>query len=268
MTRRTQAALLLILLAVNGIAGAGGHGGDPPGAGNGVWNARAVGDDVWDAPNSEDVPQVSGSIGFGLTAASGSTDSTSTRLRLSARLDYVRWRHRFGASFYRSEEGNDTTADRRSGFAQSDWRMTQRSYLFVNVNGERDRFGAFARRYSGTLGVGRRFLDTAAMDLDLELGAGRRYVRAQDSGESGSEGIGRFHGVYRWHFGVDSEFLQDVAVESGSDTTYTESETAVRSGLTENLRWTVSYVIQHNSDVPEDRERTDSLTAITLDYGF
>lgn len=217
---------------------------------------------------AEDYPEVSGNIGFGFTSSSGNTESAATRLRASTKIEYVRWRHSFDVSGFRTEESGETTADRRSGSAQSDLSISERSYLFVNVNGERDRFGAFERRYSASLGVGRRFIDTTTMELDFEVGAGRRYERAQGADETESEAIGRFHGAYDWQFAPNSSFAQDVQVEAGSDTTYTESETAVRSRLTESLSWTLSYVVQHNSTVPEDRENTDSFTALTLDYGF
>lgn len=233
-------------------------------------DAGSVDDERTDAERVEQpgYPQVSGNVGFGFTSASGNTESASTRLRASTKVEYVRWRHRFDVSGFRTEEGGETTADRRSGSAQSDLKISERSYLFANVNGERDRFGAFERRYSASLGVGRRLLDTTTMDLDLEVGAGRRYERAQDADETASETIGRFHGLYEWQFADNSSFLQDVAVEAGSDNTYTESETAVRSRLTDDLSWTLSYVVQHNSTVPQDRENTDSFTSLTLDYGF
>ena len=227
----------------------------------------AVADEA-DQPDEEPYPEVSGSIGFGFTAATGNTESAATRLRATTTLDYERWRHRFSVSAFHNEEDGTSTADRRSGSAQSDLRISEHAYLFANVNGERDRFGSFERRYSGSLGIGRRFVDTTAMELDLEVGGGRRYKRAQGGDDTDSEGIGRFHGIYAWRITPHTTFIQDVEVEAGSDNTYTESETEVRSRLTTNLSWTLSYVIKRNSQVPEGTERTDTFTAVTLDYAF
>jgi len=213
-------------------------------------------------------PEVSGEASLGFISSRGNSKSSSTRVRALSQVDFAVWRHRVGVSGFRTEEGNNTTASRLSGSLQSNYRITQRSYLFANLNGERDRFGAFERRYSGTLGIGRTFIDTGTMDLDLEVGAGRRYERAQGADETRSEGIRRFHGVYSWRFMPHSRFLQDVEIESGSDNTYTESETALRTRLTESLSWTVSYVVQHNSRVPSNRESTDTFTTVSLDYSF
>lgn len=230
----------------------------------------AVADDEVDGLASDETayPEISGEASLGFISSRGNTKSSSTRVRALSQLDFAVWRHKVGVSGFRTEEDSSTTASRFSGSLQSDYRITQRSYLFANVNGERDRFGAFERRYSGTLGIGRTFIDTGTMDLDLEVGAGRRYKRAQGADETRSEGIGRFHGVYSWRFTPQSRFLQDVEVEAGSDNTYTESETALRTRLTESLSWTVSYVIQHNSRVPASRERTDTFTTVSLDYAF
>jgi putative salt-induced outer membrane protein len=228
--------------------------------------AQEEGDEV--AASAAAYPEVSGEASLGFISSRGNTKSSSTRVRAESQLDYAVWRHKVGVSGYRTEEGNDTTAFRTAGSLQSDYRITRRSYLFANVNGERDRFGAFERRYSGTLGVGRTFIDTATMNLAFEVGAGRRYERAQGADETNSEAIGRFHGAYSWRFTPQSRFLQDIEVESGSDNTYTESETALRTRLTESLSWTLSYVVQHNSDVPASRERTDTFTTVALDYAY
>lgn len=226
------------------------------------------GSDATAQAESGQYPEVSGSVGFGFTSSSGNTDSSATRARADTTLDYVRWRHRFDLSWFRNEEDNETTADRRKGSAQSDLRISERSYLFANANAEDDRFGAFERRYTATLGVGRRMYETPTMELDLEVGAGQRWERAQGADDTEDESIARGYGAYRWQFSPNSRLIQEVTVESGSDNTYSESETQIQSRLTEDLSWTLSYVIQRNSQVPEGRDKTDTFTAITLDYGF
>lgn len=219
-------------------------------------------------PDPDSDSAVSGDIGLSLLSTTGNTSQQSTRARLRIRLEYPEWRHRAEVIGYRAEDDDETTADRRAGSLQSGYRISERSYLFARISVERDRFGAFERRDSGTFGIGRSFLRTPTVLLELEAGIGRRALREQDADDSRYETVGQFHGVYGWRFTEASRLEQDIRVETGPDNTYTESETSLRSRFAENLFWRASYTVQHNSDVPEDRESTDTLTSITLEYDF
>ena len=60
----------------------------------------------------------------------------------------------------------------------------------------------------------------------------------------------------------------DLKVEAGSDNTYLESVTAVKSTLVGNLALVASYTVKHNTDVPALTEKTDTYTALSLEYAF
>ena len=57
-------------------------------------------------------------------------------------------------------------------------------------------------------------------------------------------------------------------VTAGSSNTYTESITALRAAVLGALGLTVSYTIQNNTDVVPGVEKTDTITAVGLDYEF
>jgi putative salt-induced outer membrane protein len=63
-------------------------------------------------------------------------------------------------------------------------------------------------------------------------------------------------------------FTQDLAVESGSTNTYMESKTALSARLVRNLALVASYTIKSNSEVPVGTEKTDTFTALSLEYAF
>ena len=63
-------------------------------------------------------------------------------------------------------------------------------------------------------------------------------------------------------------FTQDLLLESGSENTYLESKTALSARLVGTLALVASYTIKSNSDVPLGTEKTDTLTALVLEYAF
>jgi len=73
---------------------------------------------------------------------------------------------------------------------------------------------------------------------------------------------------YKWQFSETSEFGQTLRVEVGSDNTFSESVTSITARLIGAFNLVASYTIRNNSDVPVGTEKTDTRTAISLEYAF
>jgi putative salt-induced outer membrane protein len=73
---------------------------------------------------------------------------------------------------------------------------------------------------------------------------------------------------YRWEFNASASFTQDLAVESGEVNTYIESVSAIKTQLFSELALVASYTVKNNSDVPPDAVRTDTYTALSIEYAF
>jgi len=213
-------------------------------------------------------PEWSGSISLGAVATSGSTDSEATNGAIDAVLEYTVWRHKLQLRGYRASEEGETTAERYSGAWQTDYKFSERSYFFGNANYQRDRFGAFERSASVSIGVGRRFVETDSVELDAELGAGRRYQEAQGADDFDGDSIARFQSDFLWRFSDTAEFTQSIAVESGESNTTSESVTAVESQLTGALAFRLSHTIEHDTEVPPGEASTDRITAASVEYAF
>ena len=117
------------------------------------------------------------------------------------------------------------------------------------------------------MGYGRTLIDREKHKLNGELGGGARQSEAQD-GTTNSETIGRGGLYYKWLFSETAEFRQDLTTEVGQDNTFYESVTAIKSRLYGDLALAASYTIRRNTDVPPTIEKTDTYTAISLEYVF
>ena len=73
---------------------------------------------------------------------------------------------------------------------------------------------------------------------------------------------------YAWKLSETAIFTQDLTVESGADNTYLESVTALRARILTDIALVASYTIKQNSDVPLGSEKTDTFTALSLEYAF
>lgn len=222
----------------------------------------------WPVPEAEVYPVVSGRISLGAISTSGNSESESIDGTFEVRADYPEWRHTARVTAYRTSEGGTVTGERYAGAVQTDYKLTLRSYAFANGGYARDHFGAFERRVTASIGLGRRVVQTPITEFDLEAGLGRRVQ--QPAGPDGEQWdtIVRLRGLLEWSFSDNGTFSQEVQVESGELNTYAESATSVKSKLVGALSLRLSYTVQHNTDVPAASENTDTVTSVALEYAF
>jgi putative salt-induced outer membrane protein len=173
----------------------------------------------------------------------------------------------FMAKAVNASEDKVSTAEAYDAGWKSEWKLSEHDFLYARLDWRKDLFGAFDTQFAQTLGYGRRLIDTDKHKLNAEIGAGARQSETQD-GIKENETIGTGGLYYKWLFSESAEFRQDLKVEAGAENTYFESITAVKSTLIGNLALVASYTVKHNTDVPVLTEKTDTYTALSLEYAF
>ena len=204
---------------------------------------------------------------LGYVATSGNTETQSLKAKLGLTHERPEWRHTLGLEALNSSEAENTTAERYAGNWQSDYKFTQRDYVFGRLSYETDKFSGYEYRTSEILGYGRRVLEQPDMTLDLEAGAGARQSRLETGGIE-NEPILRLAGKYAWKISPNAKFTQDVASDIGSDSTITRAVTALQADIIGNLAMKLSYTVEHTSQVPVGVKKTDTETAASLVYSF
>ena len=80
--------------------------------------------------------------------------------------------------------------------------------------------------------------------------------------------IYRLGGNYLWNISEPSKFTQTLSIESGSSNTYTEAVSALKANIIDTLALVLSFTVKNNSDVLPGIDKTDTATAISLEYTF
>jgi putative salt-induced outer membrane protein len=209
----------------------------------------------------------SGKATLGYLATSGNTENTTLNTGFEVGFKTGQWAHMFKASAIEASENESTTAEAYDAGWKSERNLSDKDFLFGRLSWRKDRFGGFDTQFSQTLGYGRRLIDSDKHKLNAEIGAGARQSELQD-GTKEDETIFRGGLDYKWLFSETAEFRQDLTVEAGDANTYTESVTAISAKLVGDLALVASYTIKNNSDVPPLTEKTDTYTALSLEYAF
>lgn len=208
-----------------------------------------------------------GKASLGYLATSGNTENTNLNSGFEIGYTTGNWQHIFDASAIHATEDRTTTAEAYAAGWKSERKLSDANFLYGRLGWRKDRFSGYDQQFSQTLGYGRRILKTERHRLNAEIGAGARQSDLAD-GTTESETIVTGGVYYKWQFSETAAFTQDVLVESGSENTYLQSKTALSARLIGDLALVASYTIKSNTEVPVGTEKTDTFTALSLEYAF
>lgn len=231
---------------------------------------------------------------FGAILTSGNTESTALKGKFVLENDFDNWRTDWllEALFKEDEvdveaesgetyQEKQTTAEKYFTSFQADYKLdADHRGLFVFASYEVDKFSGFEFQASTALGYTDRLFKTDKSSLTYSIGPGYSVSRTEDTVNDDGEfiesdteesGIVRLSGQYKYQISENAKFSQtlssDYALHSDKNSK-TRSETALTSKINSTFALKVSFTATYNTHVPDDKERSDTQTAVTLVYSF
>lgn len=208
-----------------------------------------------------------GNISLGYLASTGNTETQSFNGEVKAAYSVDGWVHNLLLATVGSRDAGETTAERYQAQYKLDKMISEKSYLFGRLAFDKDRFSGFDSKASGVAGLGHHLVENENHLLKAELGAGSRHEELLD-GTSNTNAIFLGNVDYLYRIGDNAEFTQTLLLEAGKDNNYSESVSKVRSNLIGALSIAITYTIKHNSNPPMINQKTDTYTAISVEYKF
>lgn len=222
------------------------------------------------AANAQTANGWSGEASLTGSQTTGNTETTDVGLGLKLAKDGDVWRHKFNAS---ADYGRAAGATNKQRFVlgyQIDRDISERLYAYANANYFNDDFGAFEDGYFLGTGLGYQLILPAPIGWDVEAGLGYRSQTAQSlagiAAPTTNELAGRLGSDFKWTLN------DNVSLYNDSELVYSESDTNIwnefglTATLTGRLAARASFRVDHHTDVPLGREKTDTITRFGLVY--
>ena len=204
---------------------------------------------------------------FGATFSSGNTENNNPLAKLKLINKQGAWKNEVGLTAINNKDTDTTTSERYQLTGKTSRDFSENYYTFASGRYEKDRFSGYKYQASLAGGLGMHAIKKEKVTLDIEGGLGYS-LNETDAGIENNEPVLRGGLFYKNQLTDTTHFLQNFTVESGSDNTYMESETGVTVKMTDKVGLKASLLVKNNSDVPAGTEKTDSITAISMTYGF
>lgn len=209
-----------------------------------------------------------GDAELGILATNGNTKTKNITAKGQAVNERDLWRHTLKAEILNSSDTGVTTAERYNASGKSDYKLTEKSFVFGLLTYENDRFSGYDYRTTETLGYGRNIIKSDNLNLDLEAGLGARQSKVTDTGDKLNEGLLHLAGNLGWKLSDTSTFTEELSSDVGKESTVSKSVTGLKTQIMGNLASKITYTAKYTTKVPSSVRQFDTETAVTLVYSF
>jgi putative salt-induced outer membrane protein len=207
-----------------------------------------------------------GELGFVLSR--GNSEAQTLNAKVDTGTEVGNWTHTVGFSALRATTANQTTANRYELRGQTNYKLTDRSYVFGALRYEDDRFSAFDYQATASAGYGYKFIDTPKTKLSAQIGAGYRVTELRLTGQKENGAVARGDVAFEHQLTDTTKVIEKFLVESGSSNTFLQNELSIQVRMTDALALSVAHAVRHNTEVPAGLRRTDQLTTANLVFAF
>jgi len=218
--------------------------------------------------SAQEESSVATQLELGAIFTSGNTENENIKYKVTVDWDQSEdWDYQFTSDGFRASQDGISNAQRLYHTGSANYTINPVSYMQARVAYENDKFSGFESQSDITVNYGRNMLQSREnMTLGLTAGVGVR--RSETELDTESVAIARLAANYNWNLSESADFIQDFSIEAGSDSKIYRSETGIQTDILDNLSLKFSVKVKHQTDVPINREKTDTETAITLVLNF
>lgn len=230
-----------------------------------------------------DAPKIwSGQAALSGAARTGNTETQEIGFEGRLQREVKRTRHLaellfdLGQTEVEQDDGTtqtEETTNRFFGSYEQNRLLTERIFLFGDVDHEIDRFSGFNYRTVVALGVGYDVLKREGLTWSVSGGPGYRFERTDEriTGEpevTNEELAARFASRYTQQLNDNVTLSNDTDILWTDISTTSFNRTAITADLVGGLAARGSFELTHESNPPLGAVETDTVTRVALVYAF
>lgn len=214
---------------------------------------------------------------LGAISTTGNTVGTSVTGKIDAHQELEVWSNEYIASGYFKKDQTtladgstqlETSAENFLISAKAAYKLLRdgaKAYVLASHAG--DKFGAYTKYSSISVGHSAEWIKTPDKTLDAEIGPGY-YSGKHSDGTSDSGLTVRGAASFKWQVSQNAVFTQTASVERSTVNTHSIAETALSTKINNTMQMKAAFSAHSDTNVPNEKKTTDTQTSLTLVYSF
>ncbi|MEO9600485.1 DUF481 domain-containing protein [Parasphingorhabdus sp.] len=204
---------------------------------------------------------------LGAFRSTGNSSNTGISGGVKLAKDAVKWRLKLRAFADYQRSNGITTREQFAASIEPNYKFNDRLYAYGLAQYERDRFQGFSSRYTLSGGLGYSVIAEDNMTLDVKAGPAWRKTNFTNGGSDSSiAGLAALD--FGWQISDNLKLTENASATIASDSNTFASTTALDAKLIGTLSARFSYTVEHETNPPIGRIKTDTVSRATLVYGF
>tara|TARA_R110000772_G_scaffold39727_5_gene93171 strand:+ start:7548 stop:8507 length:960 start_codon:yes stop_codon:yes gene_type:complete len=219
----------------------------------------------------------SGEGQIGGLISTGNTRNTGISGGIKLKKEAEKWRVTFRALTDYQRTNGLTSKEQFNVTLEPNYKVSEQLYVYGLIQYERDRFQGFAARHTISGGLGYTVVNKDGITLNIK--AGPAYRMTEFIGGGSDKRLAALFGLdFDWKIAKNLKLTQDAGAKLGSSTSAVavlspgsnsfNATTALDAKLIGSLSTRFSYSVEHETDPPAGRLKTDTVSRVSLVYGF
>lgn len=212
----------------------------------------------------------------GLLSTSGNTDTSIVKLAFESNHEMTNWSNRYETQFLRRKNtvnanaGKTTVETTRIELsAQLDYKLVEpNNRLFAYVEYDDNQFNSLRDQATLVMGWSQVAWKEDKSEFRYSIGPGYSHIRQTGLNTRIEEMIVRGTLFYNLQFGKSSRFRQTLSAEVGEEITKARSQSSITSKVFDKLAMKFSFNLVFNESVAESDSELSTQTSISMVYQF
>jgi putative salt-induced outer membrane protein len=199
--------------------------------------------------------------------SSGNTENRGLAVGINFGKETRRWKHTLRGVMDYQEDNGVTSRERYFAGYEGNWKFNGHGYAVFALSWEQDRFTGFSSRFTESIGIGYRLVDTPRLTIAVDGGPALRQTRFTNGiNENTLAARAGLNG--KWVISDRLTFTQTATYYADNVNNSLLSLSQLTAKLNGRLSARFSFQLNNESNPPPGRENTDTVTRATLVYNF
>jgi putative salt-induced outer membrane protein len=201
--------------------------------------------------------------------STGSSNKEIFKARIGTEYKTGKWAHEFITEGLNESDNDSNIRTRERYLAQekTSWSFTDRDYIFVKPQWEKDLQSGFEYQAFLAAGYGRKFIKSESVNLSMDFGAGTRHTKTDTNfglgGQTDDEAMGNAALKFEWKFLSNARFTEDASAETAKNSSVYRTRSAITADMTDVLGLSIIYETKRDTGAANT---DDTLTTVALSY--
>ncbi|WP_240504510.1 DUF481 domain-containing protein [Tsuneonella mangrovi] len=214
---------------------------------------------------------------LGAFRSTGNGDDSGISASLTLKRTGIKWNHKIKASADYQRSNGITSRERLFASYEPNYVINKHVFIYGLGQFERDRIQGYSGRYSVSGGIGYQMIDADDVDLSIKAGPAYRFTSYED-GTYDDRLAGLLGLDFNWKITDRLKFSQgaNAVAETGttavaiidSRNTSINLVSGLEAKVSDRLSTRFSYTVDYDSNPPVGGVSTDTLSRVTIVYGF